>query len=69
MASDKRRYNRTIDGNVAYDLRYQRNTVPVPDGGQPYTQPRRQRRTRSGEVARRRTSSPAPEYACVPERR
>ena len=36
MAADRRRYNRTIDGNVAYDLNYQRNTVPVPDGGQPY---------------------------------
>ena len=47
MAADRRRYNRTIDGNVAYDLNYQRNTVPVPDGGQPYPQPRRQRRTRS----------------------
>lgn len=46
MAADRRRYNRTIDGNVAYDLNYQRNTVPVPDGGQPYPQqPRRQRRT------------------------
>ena len=57
MADDRRSYNRTMDGNVAYDLNYQRNTVPVPDGGQPYTQPRRQRRTRSGEVARRRTST------------
>ena len=35
MAADRRRYNRTIEGNVAYDLNYQRNTVPVPDGGQP----------------------------------
>ena len=58
MAADRRRYNRTIDGNVAYDLNYQRNTVPVPDGGQPYPQqPRRQRRTRSGEVARRRMTT------------
>ena len=24
MAADRRRYNRTIDGNVAYDLNYQK---------------------------------------------
>ena len=58
MAADRRRYNRTIDGNVAYDLNYQRNTVPVPDGGQPYPQhPCRQRRTRCGEAARRRMTT------------
>lgn len=56
MVTEKRRYNQTTNGNVAYDLNNQRNTVPVPDGGQPYRNPRRQRRTRNGEVARRRTS-------------
>ncbi len=54
MATEKRRYNQTTNGNVAYDLNYQRNTVPVPDGGQPYRQPNRQRRTRNGEIARPR---------------
>lgn len=57
MATDRKRYNRTMDGNVAYDLNYQRNTVPVPDGGQPYPRPRRQRRTSSGEIARRRMTT------------
>ena len=54
---DRRRYNRTTEGNVAYDLNYQRNAVPVPDGGEPYPQPRRQGRTRSGEIARRRMTT------------
>ena len=54
---DRRHYNQTTDGNVAYDLTYQRNAVPVPDGGQPYLQPRRQRRTSSGEIARRRMTT------------
>lgn len=56
-ADERRRYDRTTEGNVAYDLNYQRNAVPVPDGGEPYPQPRRQTRTRSGEVARRRMTT------------
>lgn len=57
MATGERRYNRTTNGNVAYDLNYQRNTVPVPDGGQPYQRPDRQRRTQTREVTRRRMAA------------
>ena len=54
MAKEKRRYQQTIYGNVAYDLNYQRNVVPVPDGGEPSRQPKPRRHTRTGQRQRRR---------------
>ncbi len=54
MANEKRRYQHTTYGNVAYDLNYQRNVVPVPDGGEPSRQPRPQKHTRTGQRQRRR---------------
>lgn len=54
MANEKRRYQHTTYGNVAYDLNYQRNVVPVPDGGEPSRQPRPRKHTRdwvSGSAA------------------
>ena len=39
MANEKKRYQQTTYGNVAYDLNYQRNVVPVPDGGEPSDSP------------------------------
>ena len=54
MANEKRRHQQTTYGNVAYDLNYQRNVVPVPDGGEPSRQPRPRKHTRTGQRQRRR---------------
>lgn len=54
MANEKKRYQQTTYGNVAYDLNYQRNVVPVPDGGEPSRQPRPRKHTRTGTRQRRR---------------
>lgn len=54
MANEKRRYQQTTDGNVAYDFNYQRNVVPVPDGGEPSRQPRPRKQNRTGARPRRR---------------
>ena len=53
MANEKRRHQQTTYGNVAYDLNYQRNVVPVPDGGEPSRQAPR-KHTRTGQRQRRR---------------
>lgn len=54
MANEKKRYQQTTYGNVAYDLNYQRNVVPVPDGGEPSRQPQPRKHTRTGTRQRRR---------------
>lgn len=54
MADQRRHSNRTTYGNVAYDLDYQRNVVPVPDGGEPYHRPRPRKQERTGVRPRRR---------------
>lgn len=54
MANEKKRYQQTTYGNVAYDLNYQRNVVPVPDGGEPSRQPQPRKQPRTGQRQRRR---------------
>lgn len=54
MANEKKRYQQTTYGNVAYDFNYQRNVVPVPDGGEPSRQPRPRKQERTGTRPRRR---------------
>ena len=54
MANEKKRYQQTTYGNVAYDLNYQRNVVPVPDVGEPSRQPQPRKHTRTGTRQRRR---------------
>lgn len=54
MAEKKRRSNQVTYGNVAYDLNYQRNVVPAPDGVEPYRRPRPRKQERPGTRQRRR---------------